>query len=107
MNIFGRWFFANVAGMAVGLGTHPFLAHGFTGQHGNTMTAAQWIAHIVSFGLASAIIFLCQRQSAPGLFQPGVAPVFRASVLANLAFLGVWSLAGIPFDILHRFLPLA
>jgi hypothetical protein len=104
MNIFGRWFLANVAGMTIGLGTHPFLAHGFTGRHGDTMTPAQWIAHIVSFGLASAIIFFFQRKSAPELFQPGVAPIFRASALATLAFLGVWSLAGIPFDILASFL---
>ena len=104
MNILGRWFLANVAGMTIGLGTHPFLAHGFTGLHANTMTPVQWIAHIVSFGLASAIIFLCQRKSAPELFQPGVAPVLRASALATLAFLGVWSLAGIPFDILAAFL---
>jgi hypothetical protein len=104
MNIFGRWFLANVAGMTIGLGTHPFLAHGSTGRHGDTMTPAQWIAHIVSFGLASAIIFFCQRKSAPELFQPGVAPVVRAGALATLAFLGVWSLAGIPFDILASFL---
>jgi hypothetical protein len=104
MNIFGRWFLANVAGMTIGLGTHPFLAHGFTGLHDKTMTPAQWIAHILSFSLASAIIFLCQRGSAPALFQTGAAPVFRASVLATLAFLGVWSLAGIPFDILASFL---
>ena len=104
MNIFGRWFLANVVGMTIGLGTHPFLAHGITGRHGNTMTPAQWIAHIISFSLASAIIFVCQRKSAPELFQPGAAPVLRASVLANLAFLGVWSLAGIPFDILASFL---
>jgi hypothetical protein len=104
MNIFGRWFVANVAGMTIGLGTHSFLAHGFTGLHGNTMTPAQWIAHIVSFGWAAAIIFLCQRKSAPALFQSGVAPVFRASALATLAFLGVWSLVGIPFDILTAFL---
>src|SRR5215467_7780650 len=104
MNIFGRWFVANVAGMTIGLGTHSFLAHGFTGLHRDTMTPAQWIAHIVSFGLASAIIFVCQRKSAPELFQSGVAPVFRASALATVAFLGVWSLAGIPFDILAAFL---
>lgn len=104
MNIFGRWFVANVVGMTIGLGTHSFLAHGFTGLHGNTMTPAQWIAHIVSFGWAAAIIFFCQRKSAPALFQSGVAPVFRASALATLAFLGVWSLAGIPFDILTAFL---
>jgi hypothetical protein len=104
MNTFGRWFLANVAGMTIGLGTHSFLAHGFTGLHGDTMTPAQWIAHIVSFCLASAIIFLCQRKSAPALFQSGVAPVFRASALATLAFLGVWSLVGIPFDILAAFL---
>ena len=104
MNIFGRWFLANVAGMTIGLGTHPFLAQGSTGRHGDTMTPAQWIAHIVSFGLASAIIFFCQRKSAPELFQPGVAPVVRAGALATLAFLGVWSLAGIPFDILASFL---
>ena len=85
MNTFGRWFLANVAGMTIGLGTHSFLAHGFTGLHGDTMTPAQWIAHIVSFCLASAIIFLCQRKSAPALFQSGVAPVFRASALATLA----------------------
>ncbi|HEY2039633.1 MAG TPA: hypothetical protein VGG95_08200, partial [Edaphobacter sp.] len=104
MNIFGRWFVANVAGMTIGLGSHSFLAHGFTGLHGNTMTPAQWIAHIVSFGLAAAVIFLCQRQSAPTLFQSGAAPVFRASALATLGFLGVWSLFGIPFDILTAFL---
>jgi hypothetical protein len=104
MNIFGRWFVANVFGMTIGLGTHSFLAHGFTGQHGNAMTPAQWIAHILSFGWASAIIFLCQRKSAPALFQSGVVPVFRASTLATLAFLGVWSLVGIPFDILAAFL---
>lgn len=104
MNIFGRWFVANVSGMTVGLGTHSFLAHGFTGLHGNTMTPGQWIAHIVSFGLAAAIIFLCQRKSAPSLFRSGVAPVIRASALATLAFLGVWSLVGIPFDILAAFL---
>jgi len=104
MNIFGRWFLANVAGMTIGLGTHSFLAHGFTGLHGNTMTPAQWIAHIVSFGLAAAIIFFCQRKSAPALFQSGAGPVFSASALATLAFLGVWSLAGIPFDILASFL---
>jgi hypothetical protein len=104
MNIFRRWFLANVAGMTIGLGSHGFLAHGFTGVHGDTMTPAQWIAHIVSFGLASAFIFFCQRMSAPALFQSGVAPVFRASALATLAFLGVWSLAGIPFDILASFL---
>jgi hypothetical protein len=104
MSIFGRWFLANLAGMTIGLGTHPFLAHGFTGRHGDTMTPVQWIAHIASFGLASAIIFSCQRKSAPELFQPGAAPVFRASALATLAFLGVWSLAGIPFDILASFL---
>ncbi len=104
MNVFARWFLANVAGMTIGLGTHPFLAHGFTGRHGDTMTPAQWMTHIVSFSLAAAIIFLCQRKSAPELFQPGAAPVFRASALATLAFLGVWSLAGIPFDILASFL---
>jgi hypothetical protein len=104
MNIFGRWFVANVVGMTISLGTHPFLAHGFTGRHGNTMTPVQWLAHIVSFGLASAFIFFCQRRSAPELFQPGIGPVFRASALATLAFLGVWSLAGIPFDILASFL---
>jgi hypothetical protein len=69
LNIFGRWFVANVSDMTIGLGTHPFLAHGFTGQHGNTMTPAQWIAHIVSFGLAAAIIFICQPKSAPTLFN--------------------------------------
>ena len=90
--------------MTIGLGTHPFLAHGFTGRHGETMTPAQWITHIVSFSLAGAIIFSCQRKSAPELFQPGVMPIFRASALATLAFLGVWSLAGIPFDILASFL---
>jgi hypothetical protein len=68
------------------------------------MTPTQWIAHIVSFGLAAAIIFFCQRKSVPALFQAGVAPVFRASALATLAFLGVWSLVGIPFDILTAFL---
>ena len=104
MEIFRRWFVANVVGMTIGLGTHSFLAHGFTGLHGGTMTLAQWISHILSFGLAAAIIFLCQRKSAPGLFQSGVAPVFRASALATLAFLGMWSLAGIPFDILAAFL---
>jgi hypothetical protein len=104
VNIFGRWFVANIAGMTVGLGTHSFLAHRFTGLHGNTMTPAQWAAHIVSFGWAAAVIFLCQRKSAPALFQSGVGPVFRASALATLAFLGVWSLAGIPFDILAAFL---
>ena len=104
MNIFGRWFLANVVGMTIGLGTHPLLAHVFTGLHSDTMTRAQWIAHIVSFSLASGIIFLCQRKSAPELFQSGVAPVFRASALGTLAFLGVWSLAGIPFDILASFL---
>lgn len=104
MNIFVRWFVANLVGMAIGLGTHPFLAHGFTGRHGDTMTPAQWIAHIVSFGLASAIIFSCQRKSAPELFQSGVVPVLRASALATVAFLGVWSLVGIPFDILASFL---
>jgi hypothetical protein len=104
MNIFGRWFVANVVGMTIGLGTHSFLAHGFTGLHGDTMTPAQWIAHIVSFGWAAAIIFFCQRKSAPTLFQSGVTPVFCASALATLAFLGVWSLAGIPFDILAAFL---
>lgn len=90
--------------MTVGLGTHPLLAHGFTGPHGDTLTSAQWITHIVSFGVASAIIFLCQRRSAPWLFQSGAAPVLRASALATLAFLGVWSLLGIPFDILASFL---
>jgi len=104
MNNFARWFLANVAGMTIGLGTHPFLAHGFTGRHGDTMTPVQWITHIVSFGLASAIIFSCQRKSAPQLFQPGAAPVLRASALATIAFLGVWSLAGIPFDIQASFL---
>ena len=104
MNIFGRWFVANVSGMTIGLGTHSFLAHRFTGLHGDTMTPAQWIAHIVSFGLAAAIIFFCQRKSVPALFQSGIAPVFRASALAVLAFLGVWSLVGIPFDILAGFL---
>lgn len=104
MNIFGRWFIANVVGMTIGLGTHSFLAHGFTGLHGDTMSPAQWIAHIVSFGLAAAFIFFCQRKSATALFQSGVAPVLRASALAPLAFLGVWSLAGIPFDILAAFL---
>jgi len=104
MNIFGRWFVANVAGMTIGLGSHSFLAHGFTGQHGNTMTPIQRLAHIGSFGLAAAIIFLCQRKSVPELFQAGVVPVFRASALATLGFLGVWSLAGIPFDILTAFL---
>jgi hypothetical protein len=104
MSIFLRWFLANLAGMTIGLGTHPFLAHGFTGRHGDSMTAVQWIAHIVSFGLASAIIFSCQRKSAPELFQPGAAPVLRASALATVAFLGVWSVAGIPFDILASFL---
>jgi hypothetical protein len=104
MNVFRRWFLANVVGMTVGLGTHPYLAHGFTGRHGDTLTPAQWITHIVSFGLASAIIFLSQRKSVPELFQPGVAPVLRASALGLLAFLGVWSLAGIPFDILASFL---
>ncbi len=104
MSIFARWFLANVVGMTIGLGTHPFLAHGFTGRHGDTMTLAQWVTHIVSFGLAAAIIFSCQRKSAPELFQSGAAPVLRASALATLAFLGVWSLAGIPFDILASFL---
>jgi len=104
MSIFVRWFVANVVGMTIGLGSHSFLAHGFTGLHGNTMTHDQWIAHIVSFGWAAAIIFVCQRKSAPELFQSGVAPVIRASALATLAFLGVWSLAGIPFDILTAFL---
>lgn len=104
MTIFRRWFVANVAGMTIGLGTHSFLAHRFTGLHGNTMTPAQWIAHIVSFGWAAAIIFLGQSKSAPALFQSGIVPVFRASALATLAFLGVWSLVGIPFDILTAFL---
>lgn len=104
MSIFVRWLLANLAGMTIGLGTHPFLAHGFTGRHGDTMTPVQWIAHILSFSLAAAIIFSCQRRSAPELFQPGAAPVLRASALATLAFLGVWSLAGIPFDILASFL---
>ena len=104
MEVFRRWFVFNVVGMTIGLGTHSFLAHGLTGLHGGTMTPAQWIAHIVSFGLAAAIIFFCQRKSAPALFQSGVVPVFRASALATLAFLGVWSLAGIPFDILAAFL---
>lgn len=104
MNTFGRWLVANVVGMTVGLGVHPFIAHGFTGGHGDSMSPAQWATHIASFSLASAIIFLCQRASAPGLFRSGIVPVLRASALATLAFLGVWSLAGIPFDILTSFL---
>ncbi len=36
MSIFVRWFVANVVGMTIGLGSHSFLAHGFTGLHGNT-----------------------------------------------------------------------
>ncbi len=104
MNVFRRWFLANVTGMTIGLGSHSFLAHWFTGRHGDTMSPAQWSAHIVSFGLASAIIFFCQRKAVPELFQPGLAPVLRASALGTLAFLGVWSLAGIPFDILASFL---
>jgi hypothetical protein len=104
MNVSRRWFLANIVGMTVGLGTHPLLAHGFTGGHGNSLTPAQWVTHIVSFSLASAIIFFCQRASAPELFATGAVPVLRASALATLAFLGVWSLAGIPFDILASFL---
>jgi hypothetical protein len=80
MTIFGRWFLANIVGMTIGLGTHSALAHGFTGLHGNAMTPAQWFAHIVSFGCASAFIFFCQRKSAPVLFQSGLAPVFAQAL---------------------------
>lgn len=104
MQIFGRWFLANVVGMTVGLGVHPLIAHGFTGRHSDSMTPAQWATHIASFSLASAVIFLCQRASTPELFRSGKVPVLRASALGTLAFLGVWSLAGIPFDILASFL---
>jgi hypothetical protein len=104
MNILGRWLLANVVGMTVGLGLHPLTAHGFTGGHGDRLTPAQWATHIASFGLASAVIFCCQRASTPELFRSGTVPVLRASALGTIAFLGVWSLAGIPFDILASFL---
>lgn len=101
-----HWVRNNILACFIGLGLlHPIIAHGFTGDHGISLTIPQLIMHTVSLFVFAAMLTYAQNKA----LQIKLERKTWDSLLLFLLLIPVFFWTGyytlyIPFDILFTFL---
>lgn len=98
-----RWVAANSLGFTIGWGIHSPLAHGFTGDHDDALTVAQFAAHTIGVIAAGVVIGLFQRAAFRRLACVSKWSVLATCLLMPVMFWIGYYTAGIPYDLLLAF----
>lgn len=98
-----RWMLANSVGFLIAWGVFSPLAHGLTGDHDDSLTLSQFMAHTLGLIEVGAVIALTQRMIFRRLASVGNWSVCATAVILPVTFWIGYYTAGIPYDLMLAF----